>query len=799
MVHPRSLIIPAGLCRIPRQIAGFTEFRRAMLASIPRHPALTQWRARGDDDFGIMLIEMWAYVADGLAFYDETISHEAYLRTARRRPSLRKLTALLGYRPRPAVAATVTLAVLAEGRKPIVLPAGLAFRSSAFDDQAPQVFELENAATIHPLNNQWQLAAPVPPTLGSGGNLENFSQLLAARDCALKKDDLLLLRVGADDDHTQASTVTRIADIVAEDNQKYKELSFSPALSLPADTQPAAVEVKKATQSGSLWKITVSGNPAVIAKTQIILDGLYRGIGPGKYIILEKESEYRWFKVVENREVMMTISPAATTTVPDDNGTEVTVAVAAVTAPATQLVLDAGVNAISRKGKAADWNDADATRIIVHYGFVTGATVTRATQSTVATGDDLNVAGRMEAPADGTTPTAFLLEDKDQNGHALDATLNYSTGELTPGQESGWTIPLVMPVTLYGNVVTASRGETVTNEVLGSGNASLANQFFLLKKSPLTHSSAPTAENVQGVASSLKVYVDGILWQEAPSFHGLGPADRVYIVRQDDAGNSIVTFGDGLRGARLSTGIDNVTAIYRFGAGKAAPPAGGITQLAKPVKGLTAVKSPVAAAGGDDAQSAENLRKDAPPSALLLGRAVSMADMQAVAAGVAGVRAVTVEWRWNLVQQRPVIQVWYIGDKNIKTTVSQTLRSLSDPTTPIAVETALAISLSLAIDVEIDPRYLEDEVLPRLRAALMDSEAGLLAPERIGIGRPLYRSRVFAALQAVSGVSAVRGLLQNSGGIETPWSQYAIAPPAGGYFDVEQGGLFLNGKESDNG
>jgi hypothetical protein len=402
MDYPRSLVIPAGLSQIPRQVAGFAEFRRAMLASIPRHPALHQWRARGDDNFGVMLIEMWAYVADGLAFYDEVISHETYLRTARRRPSLRKLTALLGYRPRPAVAATVTLAGLAEGRRPIVLPAGLAFRSSAFEDQAPQVFELENAATIHPLNNQWQLAAPVPDTLGSGGNLENFSQLLATRDCALKKDDLLLVGVGANDDNTQASTVTRIADIMAEDNQKYKELSFSPALSLPADTQPADVQVKKATQSGSLWKITVSGNPAVIAGTEIILDGLYRGIGAGKYIILEKEGEYRWFKVVENREVMMTISPAATTTVTDANGTEVTVAVAAVTAPATQLVSDAAINAISRKGKAADWNDADATRIIVHYGFVTGATVAQAAQSTVATGDDLNIAGRIEAPADGT-------------------------------------------------------------------------------------------------------------------------------------------------------------------------------------------------------------------------------------------------------------------------------------------------------------------------------------------------------------------------------------------------------------
>ena len=42
----------------------------AMLAAIRQYPALNRWRARGDDDFGIMLLEMWAYIADVQAFYD---------------------------------------------------------------------------------------------------------------------------------------------------------------------------------------------------------------------------------------------------------------------------------------------------------------------------------------------------------------------------------------------------------------------------------------------------------------------------------------------------------------------------------------------------------------------------------------------------------------------------------------------------------------------------------------------------------------------------------------------------------
>ena len=44
-----------------------------------------------------MLLEMWAYVSDVLGFYDERIANETYLRTAHRRPSLRRLVELLGY------------------------------------------------------------------------------------------------------------------------------------------------------------------------------------------------------------------------------------------------------------------------------------------------------------------------------------------------------------------------------------------------------------------------------------------------------------------------------------------------------------------------------------------------------------------------------------------------------------------------------------------------------------------------------------------------------------------------------
>src|SRR5690606_12356625 len=143
------------------------------------------------------------------------------------------------------------------------------------------------------------------------------------------------------------------------------------------------------------------------------------------------------------------------------------------------------------------------------------------------------------------------------------------------------------------NVVTATRGESVFNEVLGSGDPRQKNQQFELRRKPLTYLSAPSQP--RGIASTLRVFVDGVAWTEVRSFFGSGPEDQVYIVRHDDEQETLITFGDGVRGARLPSGVDNVIANYRFGSGAAAPPARAIEQIARPVEGLRAVVSPIAA------------------------------------------------------------------------------------------------------------------------------------------------------------------------------------------------------------
>ena len=56
-------------------------------------------------------------------------------------------------------------------------------------------------------------------------------------------------------------------------------------------------------------------------------------------------------------------------------------------------------------------------------------------------------------------------------------------------------------------------------------------------------------------------------WKRIDSFFDCGPLEEIYIVRTDSSGTGYVQFGDGETGARLPSGLQNVTAIYRTGNG----------------------------------------------------------------------------------------------------------------------------------------------------------------------------------------------------------------------------------------
>jgi predicted phage baseplate assembly protein len=314
---------------------------------------------------------------------------------------------------------------------------------------------------------------------------------------------------------------------------------------------------------------------------------------------------------------------------------------------------------------------------------------------------------------------------------------------------------MTAPLTIYGNLIEVTRGETVANEVLGSADATIAFQTFKLKQKPLTYVADPN--DPDRVRPQLDVRVNGILWRRVRSFLEAKPDDQVYVVRQNEAGESLVIFGETVR---PPSGVNNVTASYRHGAGAAKPPAGAIAQLARPVERLRSAFNPVGARGGSDAESPRDVRRNGPRAALTLGRAISLPDFEALARAYPGVVNATAAWAWDAGYQRAAVRVWVVSDgASIAGDVASSLRAQSDPNVPLSVAEAIRVPTALIIDLEIDPRATGDLVRAAVRDALIDPVTGALALPNVQVGRPMFRSFVLQKIMAVSGVLSVRSLV----------------------------------------
>jgi len=130
-----------GLTAIVFRVGTYSSFRLSMLQRIARTQALAALQTRSDDDYAITLLDMWATVADVLAFYEERIANEGYLRTARLRDSILRMARLLDYQLRPGVAATTLLAFTLDKNASLRIPIGLRVQSVPADDEKPQINE----------------------------------------------------------------------------------------------------------------------------------------------------------------------------------------------------------------------------------------------------------------------------------------------------------------------------------------------------------------------------------------------------------------------------------------------------------------------------------------------------------------------------------------------------------------------------------------------------------------------------------------------------------------------------------
>jgi Baseplate J-like protein len=356
------------------------------------------------------------------------------------------------------------------------------------------------------------------------------------------------------------------------------------------------------------------------------------------------------------------------------------------------------------------------------------------------------------------TSRSILLEDVNDRGLLTKANLNSIDSTLQLIDLPTPQIELKSPLKLLLNLLPVSRGETVNDEILGSGNASVAGQEFVLQKSPLTYLLSDESTSGENYKSTLIIQVNDIEWKEVPSFYGQAATARIFVTREDEEQKTHVLFGDGINGARLPSGIDNIAASYRFGSGKESPDTGTLNVIVKPYPNLKSIRNPVAVGGGADPDPPEQIRRYAPRSILTFGRAVSGDDYETIAAQTPGVARAKAYWNWDAAEQRTLVLVYVGDDLSAVENTKIALKNSADPNRPILVKPATKIPIQIDLSVQIDPIYKTSTVIDRVRSVLIDPELGLFGIGIIPIGKSIYTSEIYAACLSIQGVIAVHNL-----------------------------------------
>lgn len=801
-VHPRRLFNPPGLGELDYLIGDFGDFRRALLTALPGEVGLAGWRPSATTDLALQMAEWWAYLADILALYSERAANEAYLRTADLPESVDRLIRTLGYRPRPGIAAHGVVAALTTGSKGLTVPAGFQVQSKPGPGKTPQIFEV-GARTAVAVPTAVDVDLPGDDSLVPGGG--EPGALLAGSITSVKPgDELLVLASSWSSSGGWALTTAKAVRHLKDPRGKPRTLIVF-ADRLPSLTDPRASDCRLLARPSTahLWP-----HPAdsVFGADSVDLDAVVRGIATGEPIVFERSDDPSARMVERVESITEPIWYAnGLTSDPSKPPANQPANVPLIPIPHTRVGFSASIRiGVGRTGgrraatsvrlvlTASDW-DANREFVQVRYGWRelgpmlarprTGLSgETEVTLSPVE-GEILpvGVGGRQMLLEDGSGAGAQGVAE--QGG----TTMQLAVDDLVAG--AGLVPSLTAPLRALFDVLPVSRGQTVTGEVLGSGDAARPDQEFTLQKSPLTY-----LQSGSSYASTLRVRVDGIEWTEVASFYEQ-PADaHVFVTREDEQGVTHVMFGDGEEGARLPSGAANVVADYRYGSGKDAPDAGSLTVIAKPLPGLKAIRNPVAVGGGADPDPPSQIRRYAPRSVLTFGRAISADDYETVAAQAPGVDRARAYWSWDPAEQRALVTV-YVGDTGAAVSAARTaLEGADDPNRPLLVQTATAVPLTMSLRVEVDPARVTATVIAAVKAALDDPETGVFGTSRVRIGAGFYRSEVYEACLAVPGAIAVHGLSVSTHRYGWRWRREPgprYAPGEGRYFQLTAGGVVV--------
>ncbi|MCB9765339.1 MAG: putative baseplate assembly protein [Alphaproteobacteria bacterium] len=753
---------------------------------------------RTEDDPTMALCDAFACMGDILTFYQERIANEGYLRTATERYSILQLTSALGYSFSPAVSASAWLAFTLDDHDSaadsVTIPAGTKVKSTpSSDDELPQTFETSEALVAYKDWNAIEVRQTVSidlDALAITESPETDELYFSGVGLNLSPGDMLLFVAGniqepytdvdhhhmakiieVEEDATLSQTWVRLGrpmfffppngvnsplpvDITA---YVFRSVMYAFGHNAPEwDGMPAAFKAEYAASPQNesdwpgfetFWRLPWSSEPNTWRGR---LSGDNKAIVPGswlKFVVFQGEQGGSPPPPPYISGGLFLVERVWRT-----NYTNFTI---------TSKVTDVEIIGPSIRGINDPFSIWDRRRWLTIYtqseeltvggtpitDNVSGTTIQLSSAITgLEVGQIVAVRGDL-ADGSGEASELATIASIDTSTDADQVTvLTLASALSNTYSRSGCTV--------NANVVAATHGET-TDEVLGSGDASSKHQTFTLSHTPLSYVSSSDAD---GMDSTLSLSVSGITWTEVESFYEQEPGARVFTVRHDEDGVATLRFGDGRSGARLPTGLENVIAAYRKGAGVDGNVAIDTLNLlqTRPV-GVRSVTNPAAASGGQDAEEIEDIRENAPRTVLDMERLVSLQDYEDFAnnfAGVAKAHATSL-----LYQRRRAVFVTILGEDGaeldatsaVLTSLEEALGDYGLPELRVFVGSKVPIVFNVDGSVLVEDEYDTDDVME----AVLDALEEAFSFDARDFTQAVTTAEIIEVMHSVEGVKAV--------------------------------------------
>jgi hypothetical protein len=342
---------------------------------------------------------------------------------------------------------------------------------------------------------------------------------------------------------------------------------------------------------------------------------------------------------------------------------------------------------------------------------------------------------------------------------------------------------VIEPVTVArGNIAAVDHGRSIVRDTqdgtlampdMGAGRWPIPS--LALPDVPVTRRAKP-----DGPAIELDITFPGEpaeTWTAVPNLLDSQPFDRNFVVETDNDGVSTVRFGDDQYGRRPFD-AERVVARYRVGLGELGNVGRQtLVHLVDPgavIPAITRVWQPLPASGGEEPETIEHVRQIAPEAFRALQfRAVTERDWEEMALRHPDVAAAKASFRWT--------GSWHTVFVAIHPADATNLHRLPGGGTELQPDFALiikahltrfklagydldiraAIYVPLEIDIRICVRdgHFRGDVLAEAQRVLSnrafaDGTTGFFFPLRFGFGSAVYLSQLYAALNAVEGVSS---------------------------------------------